>query len=180
MLGAAESADHPRSRGVYPGTSRLRSSQRGSSPLARGLRNRNCDGRRHRRIIPARAGFTEWLAPRSRPAPDHPRSRGVYPDYSSPGTHGRGSSPLARGLQGGRARPPPPHRIIPARAGFTIGRRRACRPPRDHPRSRGVYSRRNDSGPNWRGSSPLARGLPGIMPGPPMVGGIIPARAGFT
>ena len=30
------------------------------------------------------------------------------------------------------------------------------------------------------GSSPLARGLPGSPAGPEVVGGIIPARAGFT
>ena len=50
----------------------------------------------------------------------------------------------------------------------------------DHPRSRGVYSRRGGRGRPARGSSPLARGLrhhplPGDRPGR-----IIPARAGFT
>ena len=70
--------------------------------------------------------------------------------------------------------------IIPARAGFTPHRSRAQRRVRDHPRSRGVYTRHNDRCVRIMGSSPLARGL--------LVGGqllarrirIIPARAGFT
>ena len=33
-----ETEDHPRSRGVYPGSMRRISAKRGSSPLARGLR----------------------------------------------------------------------------------------------------------------------------------------------
>ena len=71
-------------------------------------------------------------------------------------------------------------RIIPARAGFTRhpgNRGRKCG---DHPRSRGVYSRRRPSCACCAGSSPLARGLP---PEPRRRAGcrrIIPARAGFT
>ena len=91
-----------------------------------------------------------------------------------------GSSPLARGL---------PHhdlpiirrlRIIPARAGFTGGGQFRREGLEDHPRSRGVYGR---AARGWRGSagsSPLARGLPGESPRHPTLGGIIPARAGFT
>ena len=51
---------------------------RGSSPLARGL----LVSRQHRgpivRIIPARAGFTEWSVSSAETGEDHPRSRGVY------------------------------------------------------------------------------------------------------
>ena len=91
-----------------------------------------------------------------------------------------GSSPLARGLRVPAVRGVEDGGIIPARAGFT--KRTATGPsrPRDHPRSRGVYSA---TPPRWRphsGSSPLARGLlnlPGVL-GP--LGRIIPARAGFT
>ena len=54
----ATSWDHPRSRGVYTEQRRRPASDRGSSPLARGLLNASrgrglADG-----IIPARAGFT--------------------------------------------------------------------------------------------------------------------------
>ena len=52
------SRDHPRSRGVYGGAADLIFSPRGSSPLARGLPTYPEPIARHRRIIPARAGFT--------------------------------------------------------------------------------------------------------------------------
>ena len=51
---------------------------------------------------------------------------------------------------------------------------------RDHPRSRGVYSRRKISPARTSGSSPLARGLHRGMTAFPFCTGIIPARAGFT
>ena len=50
--------DHPRSRGVYQGTSRTHSVPYGSSPLARGLPQPRLRLLGLRRIIPARAGFT--------------------------------------------------------------------------------------------------------------------------
>ena len=93
-------SDHPRSRGVY-------------CPAYQG-------GLLVGRIIPARAGFT-WpdLAVR-RSERDHPRSRGVYPGPPCQNTSPNGSSPLARGLQGGHADAAHHPGIIPARAGFTI------------------------------------------------------------
>ena len=51
-------------------------------------------------------------------------------------------------------------RIIPARAGFTPGRRAWVTRLRDHPRSRGVYIDGVDDRLLKVGSSPLARGLP--------------------
>ena len=51
---------------------------------------------------------------------------------------------------------------------------------RDHPRSRGVYSRRKISPARTSGSSPLARGLHRGMTAFPFCTGIIPARAGVT
>ena len=132
----------------------------GSSPLARGLPDR-----RIRRVDDGQ---------------DHPRSRGVYRQFvPHPGQH-VGSSPLARGLPNQPTEPRRDERIIPARAGFTwrCRRRAAARP--DHPRSRGVYDVNQGEGFKYRGSSPLARGLPGVG----VVDGdgdrIIPARAGFT
>ena len=50
--------DHPRSRGVYPPSGASAAPPPGSSPLARGLRDRGRLGGRRDRIIPARAGFT--------------------------------------------------------------------------------------------------------------------------
>ena len=132
----------------------------GSSPLARGLQRGPRPPRRAGRIIPARAGFTE-VAPGGVPgAADHPRSRGVYKEVQDKDGKWKGSSPLARGLP----RPGPSgtagQGIIPARAGFTPPRRRACWRRWDHPRSRGVYPCGAD----------IAL----------QAGGIIPARAGFT
>ena len=51
--------DHPRSRGVYALRTMSRSKTFGSSPLARGLRDRASSTYSSRRIIPARAGFTQ-------------------------------------------------------------------------------------------------------------------------
>ena len=91
-----------------------------------------------------------------------------------------GSSPLARGLLilpwDGRVG----ERIIPARAGFTNRATPLGSGCTDHPRSRGVYPVRGGANSCLRGSSPLARGLHGFRCAPPVRGGIIPARAGFT
>ena len=59
-------------------------------------------------------------------------------------------------------------------------RRRRSLIVRDHPRSRGVYRHTGNVRLTRHGSSPLARGLhDDFLPGG-WVGGIIPARAGFT
>ena len=172
--------DHPRSRGVYQGTTPHRPSAEGSSPLARGLPGEDVHPCAPMRIIPARAGFTGAgrqcaFAPR-----DHPRSRGVYINSVYGLTAARGSSPLARGLPPPTGWRGPSLWIIPARAGFTSpGRWRA--PSRgDHPRSRGVYTGRTRAPRTYTGSSPLARGLRQDLGGGHRGDRIIPARAGFT
>ena len=160
--GRSPGSDHPRSRGVYRILQEGLSPPPGSSPLARGLPG-GCV-RRHQsgRIIPARAGFTDYdhdFRPRRA---DHPRSRGVYRDRqgrrilragSSPLARGlplsaflrpsftHGSSPLARGLQYRPSAGDSQLRIIPARAGFTARVPQGPRTCADHPRSRGVYWR---------------------------------------
>ena len=92
----------------------------------------------------------------------------------------RGSSPLARGLQPGELSQPSSHRIIPARAGFTVAQRAHAVTHRDHPRSRGVYPRTPLRRWAGTGSSPLARGLHTVSHNGVVHRGIIPARAGFT
>ena len=172
--------DHPRSRGVYATPTCGSAARGGSSPLARGL-PWDASGRfSGSGIIPARAGFTARCTPTSHPGPDHPRSRGVYRwEYYSRGCRS-GSSPLARGLPTTRS----PHdrrlRIIPARAGFTPRPRRSGPPRRDHPRSRGVYPGKGVHMGRILGSSPLARGLRGLLRVRLGRLGIIPARAGVT
>ena len=153
--------DHPRSRGVYSVVVCVLFLWWGSSPLARGLRVSRracgCVGG----IIPARAGFTTVSASPWWRRRDHPRSRGVYASSGSASCRVVGSSPLARGLQGGDRVGHGGLRIIPARAGFTTRRRLSPSPLPDHPRSRGVYPMEGPR-PDWgSGSSPLARGLLG-------------------
>ena len=73
-----------------------------------------------------------------------------------------------------------PHRIIPARAGFTREPASAAVSRWDHPRSRGVYEAADRGRPTPMGSSPLARGLLADELSLMYDGRIIPARAGFT
>ena len=91
-----------------------------------------------------------------------------------------GSSPLARGLLREGWRSHYRRRIIPARAGFTYQSSWAWPYPKDHPRSRGVYSCPKSPGLSTGGSSPLARGLRLGRLGIDGPRWIIPARAGFT
>ena len=131
-------------------------------------------------IIPARAGFTRAGVLLPGLLWDHPRSRGVYGTPIWVSTWNDGSSPLARGLRVPAESSARPDRIIPARAGFTSTRGRLLGRRADHPRSRGVYDAEEEFAADLRGSSPLARGLLGITPVGGVIGGIIPARAGFT
>ena len=152
----------------------------GSSPLARGLQSQALNLCSASRIIPARAGFTELHMKADAIDGDHPRSRGVYMSGESSVFYVSGSSPLARGL---RQPLPPcllPHRIIPARAGFTLTENRADAGRTDHPRSRGVYQTIFFGTIFHYGSSPLARGLRGWGSRHALGCRIIPARAGFT
>ena len=134
----------------------------------------------HTRIIPARAGFTAPVKQNPGNGGDHPRSRGVYVFASGSAKKWPGSSPLARGLPADEAPTGARVGIIPARAGFTPQSYSGNQSGWDHPRSRGVYEFCERPSCEVSGSSPLARGLralPGLRH--PM-GGIIPARAGFT
>ena len=179
-LGRITIQDHPRSRGVYAPHHPQIAQERGSSPLARGLRRAESSGCSLEGIIPARAGFTR-RGPSSPPPPtDHPRSRGVYGAMYSLSSSRAGSSPLARGLRGVDHPRRLRRRIIPARAGFTRRGPSSPRPPTDHPRSRGVYAHRRRGGMlSW--DHPRSRG---VYDAPARQGravsGIIPARAGFT
>jgi len=172
--------DHPRSRGVYPVTARAHWPPQGSSPLARGLLPPPWRRRAGRRIIPARAGFTDSQRGPGESVQDHPRSRGVYASPWAAPNSPSGSSPLARGLHGAAGVGVEHDGIIPARAGFTTIA--TSPPPRrpDHPRSRGVYEADLPDSDRADGSSPLARGLLLLGPEGGLCRRIIPARAGFT
>ena len=172
--------DHPRSRGVYPAASAGVVQDWGSSPLARGLHRGQISAQPVDGIIPARAGFTGTIPTSTRRAADHPRSRGVYSAASGRRSRAPGSSPLARGLRRRRRLCGDGGGIIPARAGFTRLVLWSCWWVRDHPRSRGVYQGLRSQPVGSEGSSPLARGLRALPVPRVLLGGIIPARAGFT
>ena len=172
--------DHPRSRGVYSPIARHCSGVRGSSPLARGLPKYRPVRSPRLRIIPARAGFTRPAVSPASLTADHPRSRGVYFPLSPYWPAYLGSSPLARGLPARYQASAWAWGIIPARAGFTPTTVPTTSASWDHPRSRGVYPTVTARVESIPGSSPLARGLPGLEHLGDAGAGIIPARAGFT
>ena len=151
--------DHPRSRGVYYAHLAAPSPGVGSSPLARGLHRQAQRAVGFHGIIPARAGFTTRVVASIRGQADHPRSRGVYKLRIIETCLAVGSSPLARGLPRHQEPRAEGGGIIPARAGFTWGRRRSWERRTDHPRSRGVYAPIEGASVGRQGSSPLARGL---------------------
>ena len=151
-------SDHPRSRGENEQVRADRAGNTGSSPLARGKHFNSLPLVHRCRIIPARAGKTLSIAPRSDVATDHPRSRGENQFLHRLSEGFDGSSPLARGkhvahLDYGRATG-----IIPARAGKTLHDTGPIWPESDHPRSRGENSRHRQPPTFKPGSSPLARG----------------------
>ena len=117
--GPEREPDHPRSRGVYALVCKPDEGVRGSSPLARGLRQGSGSSGTCRGIIPARAGFTPTASAVWGGFADHPRSRGVYDRSENRYRSVIGSSPLARGLPRRRPGGAIRSRIIPARAGFT-------------------------------------------------------------
>ena len=141
--GRAAQRDHPRSRGVYVHHLERDQLDDGSSPLARGLLEGDAELGGDGRIIPARAGFTVQDVRRHEERRDHPRSRGVYTWRPSAWQRTWGSSPLARGLLLDVLDQWEELGIIPARAGFTPPPTGWAWFSRDHPRSRGVYSRRD-------------------------------------
>ena len=132
--------DHPRSRGVYDVENMRGAILAGSSPLARGLRDREAVEFADVGIIPARAGFTPRRVLPRRLCTDHPRSRGVYTDNAAITPCISGSSPLARGLPVPASIRLQVPGIIPARAGFTNRFHVKHSSKKDHPRSRGVYA----------------------------------------
>ena len=132
--------DHPRTRGVYP--------VRTSSLATRSG------------IIPAHAGFTSPQCLRLPTRTDHPRTRGVYVPHGVTRQNRPGSSPHTRGLLTGHVENEEVLGIIPAHAGFTARGWPGPGPRRDHPRTRGVYSRCWEENHLTQGSSPHTRGLP--------------------
>ena len=171
---------HPRSRGEHSIWLRSAATSTGSSPLARGTRDREYAGDRHRRFIPARAGNTASTASLPSWTTVHPRSRGEhYPRVTSHGL-ADGSSPLARGTLLQRLPERRRHRFIPARAGNTPGAAAKSSGRAVHPRSRGEHLGYHLQAMPQTGSSPLARGTHPRRDTRGQLPRFIPARAGNT
>ena len=130
---------HPRSRGehIRPPMKRVRVI--GSSPLARGTRQRSDPGVWRSRFIPARAGNTRAPPGSLGCRAVHPRSRGEHGGNNSRSRVMCGSSPLARGTRPVRSRIRSLLRFIPARAGNTIPSVLRSVTTAVHPRSRGEH-----------------------------------------
>ena len=117
-------------------------------------------GHKLRGLIPARAGKTRPGHRANGRCWAHPRSRGENRRGRRLRGRHQGSSPLARGKRGLGHPDLAPDRLIPARAGKTVG----------------THARVDASG----GSSPLARGKPACTLRRRRCIGLIPARAGKT
>ena len=167
-------------RGEHEVAARLTRSSKGSSPLARGARNKGWADSGGVGIIPACAGSTCCRGCRSPATWDHPRLRGEHFDKTPCDEVVKGSSPLARGalrhdlvMQGAVG-------IIPACAGSTTPSRLVHKCIRDHPRLRGEHRSLFLVVMTALGSSPLARGARHDVSAVSAVPGIIPACAGST
>ena len=131
--------DHPRSRGEYSCGMGPRRSERGSSPLSRGIHAAMVALSEEAGIIPALAGNTNTRVTNTGIQKDHPRSRGEYRLGDTPWQRQQGSSPLSRGIRRSDSVTLKLPGIIPALAGNTIPQQVPPRANRDHPRSRGEY-----------------------------------------
>ena len=171
---------HPRSRGENSNRGCSTVDQKGSSPLTRGKRPRQCGGAHDCGLIPAHAGKTTGRPACRSVRWAHPRSRGENGGARARGDRRPGSSPLTRGKLGFSAHAEVPTGLIPAHAGKTSGRPSWLGPFGAHPRSRGENGQDMLVPPLDQGSSPLTRGKPLIQPFRERRAGLIPAHAGKT
>ena len=162
LPGSVTSSDHPRACGANVEMHASLGSHVGSSPRMRGKLRQQLHVPELFRIIPAHAGQTVSIVPRSfasRFAGSSPRMRGKL---------------LHAGLQLAQ------HRIIPAHAGQTWVRSAPCSARSDHPRACGANVGRVHVHELQCGSSPRMRGKPAEVAGAWTATRIIPAHAGQT
>ena len=171
---------HPRSRGEHIQAVVSVGAVLGSSPLARGTHEHPLNMSVRLRLIPARAGNTDWLSSQREAMAAHPRSRGEHSAYVARDRQAVGSSPLARGTRERVNRVGFDERLIPARAGNTVCWRMPTAASTAHPRSRGEHSQSGYMASVASGSSPLARGTRVYRFPFTVIQRLIPARAGNT
>ena len=152
----------------------------GSSPHARGARNKEYEKYVADGIIPACAGSTIEGCTGSIEPWDHPRMRGEHTPPLSLASVSRGSSPHARGARDPHDLTGDPAGIIPACAGSTCTRHRGGGALQDHPRMRGEHCAVMPETERAVGSSPHARGARVCVGTCTAYVGIIPACAGST
>ena len=109
----------------------------GSSPHARGKVSKILSIIYSSRIIPACAGKSLWVGETLKDVKDHPRMRGEKHGYRLEIWPVVGSSPHARGKEGGFTHANCLYRIIPACAGKRILLLKLLFVLQDHPRMRG-------------------------------------------
>ena len=131
-------------------------------------------------LIPARAGSTKFNLTLRRCLRAHPRPCGEHSILALPGLVEQGSSPPVRGARYTFFRGKRNGGLIPARAGSTMARSCTGMSCWAHPRPCGEHVRSGSGISTPRGSSPPVRGALVVGGVFPLVGGLIPARAGST
>ena len=169
---------HPRERGELPRQRAPKPDRGGSSPRARGTLNSRRGMSPTGGLIPASAG-NSISSTRTRPWPwAHPRERGELRANPPRNRRLKGSSPRARGTLLLGQSYPADGGLIPASAGNSSRRWGAHRCRWAHPRERGELEGRVMARARRSGSSPRARGTPGMTGVSFRLRRLIPASAG--
>ena len=158
LKGMSVTPAHPRVCGENAVEGALGVSGLGSSPRMRGKPSPLTRPWMNPRLIPAYAGKTMARARNSGLARAHPRVCGENRVRASLRLPWVGSSPRMRGKHAVREYSDPRGRLIPAYAGKTQVRKRACAISRAHPRVCGENPYSYNLRTPERGSSPRMRG----------------------
>ena len=177
---ATTTSVHPRVCGEHDGCGPPPSGPRGSSPRVRGTRKTVAAIPAPDRFIPACAGNTNSISPRSCIWTVHPRVCGEHHDPHMPTATHSGSSPRVRGTRVKMEELLYEFRFIPACAGNTRECALSTARPAVHPRVCGEHARAAYSDGDTLGSSPRVRGTPKAMAKRRPQRRFIPACAGNT
>ena len=151
-------AAHPRAGGENLNEVAISTAPVGSSPRGRGKQRPPANHLTAGGLIPARAGKTPTVRSGNPRAPAHPRAGGENIEGEKEILPPTGSSPRGRGKLHYSSDPPPPHGLIPARAGKTLRGDPHLRNPAAHPRAGGENELGGGGFSAGMGSSPRGRG----------------------